>query len=80
MAQASLSAVHPRIIKLTYPFMTGPDVAEVLSLLKARGYYGGELDETFGPLAEAAVRQFQHDKRLGYDGKVGPLTLAALRQ
>lgn len=69
----------PRLILLTYPFMTGPDVEAVLTLLKNRGYYSGLLDSTFGPLAAAAVRQFQHDNRLGYDGEVGPLTLAALR-
>lgn len=70
----------PRIIKLTHPPMTGPDVAEILSLLKARGYYGGKLDSIYGPMAEAAVCEFQEINGLGYDGKVGPLTLAALRQ
>lgn len=69
-----------RIIKVTHPFMTGPDVQEVLTLLQKRGYYRGKLDSTFGPLAEAAVRQFQHDNGLGYDGKVGPQTLGALRK
>jgi len=68
----------PRILRLTHPFMTGPDVEEVLIRLKNRGYYQGKLDSTYGPLAEAAVRQFQHDNRLGYDGKVGPLTRRAL--
>jgi hypothetical protein len=78
-SDTSVSPVVRRIIKLTYPYMTGPDVTEVLSLLKERGYYGGKLDSTFGPLAEAAVCRFQEDNGLGYDGKVGPLTLGALR-
>lgn len=67
-----------RIIKLTHPFMTGADVDEVLALLSQRGYYSGKLDGQYGPLAEAAVRQFQHDYKLGYDGKVGTQTRAAL--
>lgn len=73
-------AVGPRIIFLTYPFLTGPDVAEVLKLLKNRSYYIGLLDETYGPLAENAVRAFQEANGLRDDGKVGPLTLAALRK
>jgi len=80
VAQASPPAVRPRHIKQTHPFMTGPDVQEVLTLLKNRGYYRAKLDNTYGPMAEAAVRQFQNDKKLGYDGKVGPQTLAALRK
>jgi hypothetical protein len=77
---ASVPAAAPRIIKLTYPFMTGPDVAEVLSRLQKRGYYGCKLDGTFGPMAEVAVCAFQEANGLGCDGKVGPLTLAALRR
>jgi hypothetical protein len=69
-----------RIIKPTKPYMTGPDVQEVLILLQKRGYYGGKLDSTYGPRAEAAVHYFQDDNGLEIDGQVGPQTLAALRQ
>ena len=78
--KAEPTAAPARIIKLTSPYMTGPDVQEVLRLLQKHGYYSGKLDSTYGPRAEAAVYYFQDDNSLEVDGKVGPLTLAVLRR
>ncbi|HET7505976.1 MAG TPA: peptidoglycan-binding domain-containing protein [Kofleriaceae bacterium] len=58
--------------------MTGPDVLDVQTKLKATGYAVGNLDSEFGPTTDAAVRAFQRDHRLEVDGVVGPNTLAAL--
>jgi peptidoglycan hydrolase-like protein with peptidoglycan-binding domain len=37
-----------------------------------------DVDGEFGPLTEAAVKQFQRRKGLEVDGQVGPLTWTAL--
>jgi len=68
-----------RTIKLTSPYMRGPDVDQILKNLQDRGYYKGKLDGMYGPLAAAAVRQFQRDHGLQVDGEAGPLTVAAMR-
>lgn len=42
--------------------------------LEAAGYDTGPIDGIFGPITEAAVRQFQEDHGLTVDGIVGPIT------
>lgn len=54
---------------------TGDQGVEVLLLqeiLKARGYYEGGLDWSFGPQTEAALRQYQAERSLKLDGVAGP--------
>ena len=60
------------------PFMNGPDVAEVQARLRELGLYRGAVDGIFGPLTDAAVREFQRRNSLRADGIVGPQTYAAL--
>ena len=56
----------------------GAQVKLLQSALKHLGYPPGPIDGAFGPLTEAAVKQFQTASKLTADGIVGPLTLAAL--
>lgn len=58
---------------------SGPDVAELSVLLRAKGYDVGTPADLFGPAMDAAVRDFQGKAGLDVDGKVGPLTVAALK-
>ncbi|QNM08056.1 peptidoglycan-binding protein [Wansuia hejianensis] len=56
---------------------TGDQGVEVLLLqeiLKARGYYKGGLDWSFGPQTEKAARKYQADRGLKVDGVAGPET------
>jgi hypothetical protein len=56
----------------------GEDVRQVQELLKRAGFDPGPIDGVFGSITEAAVRQFQTSRGLESDGKVGPMTMAAL--
>ena len=57
----------------------GPDVAELSALLSKLGYNTGTPADEFGPLMDAAVRDFQTKNGLKVDGAVGPLTTKALK-
>ena len=56
----------------------GPDVMEVQSRLKEKGFPPGIIDGSFGPATEAAVLAFQKSQGLFADGIVGAKTAAAL--
>lgn len=67
---------------LLYIGSTGPQVSELQRRLKAAySSYAGHLpvDGDFGPLTDAAVREFQRRSNLTVDGIVGPQTAAALK-
>lgn len=62
--------------------MGGDDVKELQTDLIRLGYDLGKwgADGDFGDATEAAVRQFQKDKRLTVDGEAGEETIAALEK
>lgn len=67
---------------LLYLGSTGPQVSELQRRLhNAFASYAGTLpvDGDFGPLTDAAVREFQRRSGLTVDGIVGPQTAAALK-
>ena len=57
----------------------GPEVAQLIRDLHARGHYDGVMDDVFGHGTEAALLEFQRANGLDDDGKAGPATLAALK-
>lgn len=72
----------PYFTGLLYIGSEGPQVAELQRRLKAayRAYAGTlPVDGDFGPLTDAAVREFQRRSSLVVDGIVGPQTAAALK-
>lgn len=58
----------------------GWDVAAMQYILARRGYPPGAIDAVFGPLTDAALRNFQHAYGLAVDGLAGPQTISALRR
>lgn len=64
--------VQRRTLRLTTPYMVGPDVRDVQNRLTVGA------DGVFGPNTDRAVREFQKSKGLTADGVVGPATWAAL--
>ncbi len=61
-----------RLLFMRRPMIRGEDVAELQSRLNSLGFDSGKVDGIFGPNTEAAVIDFQHNRRLAEDGKVGP--------
>jgi len=56
----------------------GAEVRRIQEKLQALGIYRGPLDSDFGGGTELATRRFQSKEGLEVDGRVGPLTWAAL--
>lgn len=67
-----------RFLRITEPYMKGPDVLAVQERLRQLGYYKGALDQVYGPETEAAVKAFQAAYGLDADGIVGPDTWLAM--
>ena len=61
-----------RILFLRRPMIRGEDVSELQSRLSSLGFDPGKVDGVFGPNAERAVLEFQHNRNLAEDGKAGP--------
>jgi N-acetylmuramoyl-L-alanine amidase len=68
-----------RILFLRRPMMRGEDVAEIQSRLNSLGFDAGKEDGIFGPDTEAAVLDFQNNRHLAEDGKVGPEVVTEIR-
>ena len=58
----------------------GEDVRQLQLLLRSAGFDPGSADGVFGANTEEAVKAFQRSKGLAADGRVGPLTAAALAE
>lgn len=61
-----------RILFMRRPMIRGEDVAELQSRLNSLGFDSGKVDGIFGRGTEAAVIDFQRNRHLAEDGKVGP--------
>src|SRR5882762_3171939 len=58
---------------------TGPEVTALQLRLQDLGFDPNGVDGIFGPGTESAVKAFQQANGLTVDGKVGPITRAALQ-
>jgi N-acetylmuramoyl-L-alanine amidase len=68
-----------RLLFLRRPMMRGEDVAEAQSRLSALGFDAGKIDGIFGPITERAVLEFQHNRLLAEDGKIGPAVVTEIQ-
>lgn len=68
-----------RLLLRTRVMMRGDDVRELQRRLNQLGFDAGREDGIFGPLAQAAVEEFQRNVGLDVDGVAGPETIDLLR-
>ncbi len=61
-----------RLIFMRRPMIRGEDVAELQSRLNSLGFDSGKVDGIYGRDTEAAVVEFQNNRHLAEDGRVGP--------
>lgn len=59
-------------------YLKGDDVKEVQTILTRLGFLKDKIDGLYGPKTKSAVKAFQKANGLKVDGKVGPITWAAL--
>lgn len=67
-----------RLLFLRRPMMRGEDVSELQSRLNSLGFDSGKVDGVFGSETEKAVLDFQHNRGLAEDGKVGPSVITEM--
>ncbi len=68
-----------RLIFMRRPMIRGEDVAELQARLNSLGFDSGKVDGIFGPDTERAVMEFQNNRSLAEDGKVGPEVVTEVR-
>lgn len=71
--------IGDRLLMLRRPMIRGEDVAFLQVRLSSLGFDCGKVDGIFGPRTEAAVMEFQQNRGLAEDGKVGPEVTTELR-
>ncbi len=71
--------IGDRLLMLRRPMIRGEDVAFLQSRLSSLGFDCGKVDGIFGRRTEAAVMEFQQNRSLAEDGKVGPEVVTELR-
>lgn len=69
-----------RLLWQTRVMLRGDDVRELQHRLNQLGFDAGSEDGIFGPLAQAAVEEFQRNVGIDVDGVAGPETVDALRR
>lgn len=69
-----------RLLWRSRVMMRGDDVRELQYRLNQLGFDAGNEDGIFGPLAQAAVEDFQRNVGLNVDGVAGPATIELLRR
>jgi N-acetylmuramoyl-L-alanine amidase len=67
-----------RLLFLRRPMMRGEDVAELQSRISSLGFDPGKIDGIFGKGTEGAVLEFQNNRALAEDGKVGPAVVTEI--
>ena len=67
-----------RLMFMRRPMMRGEDIAELQSRLNSLGFESGKTDGIFGPETQSAVVDFQHNRNLAEDGRVGPEVITEL--
>lgn len=67
-----------RLLFLRRPMMRGEDVSELQSRLNSLGFDAGKVDGIFGSETEHAVLEFQGNRALAEDGKVGPAVVTEI--
>lgn len=67
-----------RLLFLRRPMIRGEDVSELQSRISSLGFDPGKIDGIFGPVTEKAVLEFQHNRALAEDGKVGPAVVTEI--
>jgi len=82
-ANGGIAATGPRAEASAQPTLVrgsrGAAVEDLQQRLQSQGLYSGSIDGNFGPLTQAAVRQYQTNNNLTVDGKVGPETWGSLQ-
>lgn len=69
-----------RLLWRTRVMLRGDDVRDLQHRLNQLGFDAGNEDGIFGPLAQAAVEDFQRNVGVEVDGVAGPKTVALLRR
>lgn len=72
---SSVNAVTEKGLKVG---ANGTYVVELQKWLKEQGYYIGDVDGSFGPYTELAVKYFQNDSSIVVDGWVASQTVGAM--
>lgn len=69
-----------RLLWRASTMLRGDDIRDLQNRLNRLGFDAGSEDGIFGPLAAAAVEEFQRNVGLAVDGIAGPQTVEALRR
>ncbi len=67
-----------RLLFLRRPMIRGEDVSELQSRISSLGFDPGKIDGIFGAATERAILEFQHNRALAEDGKVGPAVVTEI--